>query len=227
MTKLGKILVVFIAVMSLLLLAFVSVTTLGGPNWRLAADEQPDYSFVPVPGEKISWDVNRRGAPDETRKLVNTQSLPAGVVEAQKDKLAKQREKLDALAADLAAVQETLKVESAAVVPSEQGVTHRIEQLEAELERINEEIVAATKQGTEAGLEAERVRKEAEERRADAARLAAELAELRTDRYQIEEQQRQVRDLIARLTGLLDRTQRRNEQLRERTTEPASRGSVE
>ena len=223
MTRLGKIFVVFTAVMSLVFLAFIGVTTLGGPNWQLRADELRDYGFTKnVTETGVTWSVTRRVAADDKKALKTTDSLPAAIVAAQQDRLAVQTERLREVDEQIAAIKQVSEAESAARVRDEPGIARRVEDLRREITRLDAEVVALTKEGTRQADAVIQTRDVVEARRQDIARLSAELALVRTDEYQIEEQTRRLQILLVRLEGLIERATRRQQQLEAREDGTAS-----
>ena len=228
MTKLGKILVVFTAIMSLAFAAFIAVTTLGGPNWRARAGELDRYGFAEQPGETVTWAVTRRVAADADRNVTTSAaSLPAAIVAAQNDLLSTQTEEIGRLDAQIEAVRRDLEAERQASVLDAQGVMRRLAELRAVVDRLDAEIVEVTRQAADQADKARQIVAEVEARRGDVARLAAELEQVRTDRYRVEEQSRQLDDLLVRLDGLIDRAGRRNRQLQARIGGPSGPGLAE
>ncbi len=214
MTKIGKVLVVFTAVMSLAFVAFVAVTTLAGPNWRATASELDDYAIADVPGETVKWSVTRKVATDERKTVTTADSLPAAIVAAQNDRTTVQTEEIAGLDQQIAATRQTLDAEKQASAADAEGVKRRVAALQKSVADLDAEILRLTQEGTrQAGL-AQQKRDEATLRRADVARLAAELAQVRTDRFRIDEQISALENLLVRLDGLIDRANRRHEQLK-------------
>lgn len=220
MTKLGKILVVFTAAVSVAFLAFVGVTAIGGPNWEARAKEIEGYGFNKNVSETgTTYTVTKNVTTEDKRTLVTAPSLPAAVVAAQKDRLTVQGERLQDLDGQIEEARGTLETERKAQTQDEAGVPRRIAALRAQIEQLDTDILELTKRGTQQAEAAGADRATAEARQHDVARLAAELAQVRTDRYQILEQQRQLEDLLVRLEGSIDRAERRRRQLATRTDE--------
>ena len=215
MTKIAKILVVFTAVMSLAFVAFVAVTTLAGPNWRAMAADLDAYGVAEVPGETVRYAVTRRVATDDRKTVTTADSLPAAIAAAQGDRLTVQQEEITALDEQIATTKQALDAEKQASAADAEGIKRRVEQLSAAVNTLNDEILRLTQEGTQQAVLAQQKRDEATRRRADVARLAAELAQVRTDRFRIEEQANELKNLLVRLDGMIDRADRRNEQLRQ------------
>ena len=60
LTKISKILVVFVTFASIAFLAFSIIVTTAGPNWQKEAEALPDYTFTQSGGEKPTWSVRHR-----------------------------------------------------------------------------------------------------------------------------------------------------------------------
>jgi chromosome segregation ATPase len=210
MTKFGKALVVFVAVMSVAFLAFIGVTALAGPNWQGKAADLEGYAIDPVPGDVVQWKVTER----VTGKELGTKpTLPAALKAAQDDKANAQQQRIAALEEQIQQVQLKIDAETPAAQVDEAGIQVRVDALTQMIEQLDAQIVQLTRQGTERAQKAEQIRAEAESRRQDVARLQAELAQVRTDRYRIEEQIKQLDQRLIRMGGQIDRAARRNQQL--------------
>jgi chromosome segregation ATPase len=212
MTKFGKALVVFVAVMSVAFLAFVGVTALAGPNWQGKAAELDGYAIDAVPGDVVQWKVTER----ITGKELGTKpTLPAALKAAQDDKAQGQQQRITALTEEITRVQAIITAETPAAAVDQAGIQARVDALTKIIEQLDAQIVQLTRQGTEQAQKAEQIRGVAEARRQDVARLQAELAQVRTDRYRIHEQIKQLEQRLIRMGGQIDRAVRRNQQLQD------------
>jgi len=223
MTKIGKALVVFVTVMSLAFVAFVLVTTLGGPNWQARAEAMEGYTIEATGTETPQWKVTER----VTGKDVGTKGyLPDAIRSAQNDRVTAQQQRITDLDGNITRLQQTIEAEKTAAATDVQGIDARLTQLTDEMARLDQQLLTLTQQGTEQAQQAERLRTEASARRADVARLQGELAQVRTDRYRLAEQIQQLERRLVRLGGQIDRAERRHTQLQERSGEydPAAGG---
>ena len=213
MTKIGKALVVFVTVMSLAFVAFVFVTTIGGPNWQAKADELQRYSFEATGTDAPQWNVTDR----VTGKDLGTKNyLPEALLAAQSDLATLQGEQIRRLDTEIAAMQSILETERSTSVVDAQGIETRLADLSERTSQLDQQILQLTQQGTEKSQQAERLRADVEARRTDVARLQGELAQVRTDRYRLAEQIQQLQRRLVRLGGQIDRAERRQTQLQER-----------
>lgn len=220
MTKFGKALVVFVAVMSVAFLAFIGVTALAGPNWQAKAADLDGYAVDAVPGDVIQWKVTQR----VTGKELGTKpTLPAALKAAQDDKAQAQQQRITTLDQEIQRVQLIIDAEKPAAEVDKAGIQARVESLRKIIEQLDAQIVQLTRQGIEQAQQAEQIRSVAEARRQDVARLQAELAQVRTDGYRIEEQIKQLEQRLIRMGGQIDRAVRRNQQLQNNSEyEPAA-----
>lgn len=210
MTKFGKALVVFVAVMSVAFLAFIGVTALAGPNWEGKAAAVDGYAIDRVPGDTPQWKVTDRvtGADLGTKP-----NLPAAILAAQNDRTQAQQSELQALDQQITVTQQLSEAEKPASVIDDAGIQARLAALLEVIEQLDAQIIAVTREGTQQAQQAEAIRAEAEARRTDVARLQAELGQVRTDRYRIDEQIKQLEQRLIRLGGQIGRAERRNQQL--------------
>ena len=216
MTKLGKSLVVFVAVMSVAFLAFIGVTTLAGPNWQMKAADLDGYTIEATGGDVVQWKVTERVA---GKDLGTKPTLPAAIETAQSDRISAQQNRIGQLDQEIARLQETINAEKPASEQDAAGIQARLAELGVLVGELDQQIVALVRQGTEQAAQAETVRAEAGARRADVARLQNELAQIRTDRYRVGEQIKQLEQRLIRMGGQIDRALRRQQQLRDRTTD--------
>ncbi len=210
MTKLGKVLVVFVTVMSLAFAAFIGVTAVGGPNWPAMADELSDYTFKKTGGEVPVWEVTYRVTGEG---LGSSKSLPEAILDAQRHQKRIHAEKLQRLDASIEGLQQTIEFETNAAEIDKAGIEARFNALREQLDQVETEIANLTVEGTEQAQLAERIRNEVEARRTDVARLASELAQVRVDHFQVQEQITQLEQRLIRLNGQIDRADRRKSQL--------------
>ena len=210
MTKLGKVLVVFVTVMSLAFAAFIGVTAVGGPNWSAMADELSDYTFKKTGGEVPVWEVTYRVTGEG---LGSSKSLPEAILDAQRHQKRIHAEKLQRLDASIEGLQQTIEFETNAAEIDKAGIEARFNALREQLDQVETEIANLTVEGTEQAQLAERIRNEVEARRTDVARLASELAQVRVDHFQVQEQITQLEQRLIRLNGQIDRADRRKTQL--------------
>ncbi len=216
MTKIGKALVVFVTVMSLAFVAFVFVTTLGGPNWQAKAENLDRYSIEATGTEDPQWKVTDRIT---GRDLGTKPYLPEALLAAQSDLATQQQQRITELDAEIVAIQEILEAERSASEVDAEGIDTRLAELSEIIRQLDQQVLQLTQQGTEASQQAERLQAEAEARRTDVARLQGELAQVGTDRYRIAQQIQQLERRLVRLGGQIDRAQRRQTQLQERSDE--------
>ena len=215
MTKIGKALVVFVAVMSLAFLAFVGATTVAGPNWEAHASEIDEYAFEQTGADPPQWKVTHR---QSGKDLGSKSYFPQAIVSAQNDLIPQQQQRITQLDGQIAAVQQTLEAEKSASAVDEKGIEIRLTELAAMTDQLDKQVLALTRRVTETAQQAEQIRSEAAERRADVARLQAELAQVRTDRFRVANQIEQLEQRLIRLDGQIDRAERRQDQLQERTS---------
>lgn len=215
MTTLGKILAVFVAVMSLVFVAFIGVTALAGPNWQHLAGQMDDYSFRESGGATPMWEVTHR----LTEEVVgNAPSLAEALTIAQRDKKQRQTKKIAALKKQKQAFQATLQREKTASAADAKGIAARLANLQKRLVQLEENVVQVTVQGTEQSQLADNIRSQVAARRTDVERLETELSQVRVDRYRVNEQIEQLEQRLIRIEGQITRAEHRRQLLKDRGT---------
>ncbi len=214
MTKISKILVVVSAIASMIFLGVAVASYIGGPNWRVEANELEGYTFERGTGPTPSWSVksNRPGPNGQVFTATNP-VLADVIVKARNDQLQKQREELGRLDQEIPIYESRVKQAKAAIDADILAMAAREKQLAEELNTLSATINDTTNQAIAKAQEAEDVRKVGERRREDVFRVRNLLAEVRTDKFRAIEQQKKLEDLLVRLNGQTERLERRKEQL--------------
>ncbi len=214
MTKISKVLVVFVTVASVSFMGVAFINLRGGPNWEAEAAKMTGYVFENTGGNPPVWKVTvRRGDAGQPTDVTTTKVLAEAVVAARNDRLTR-------LQAEIAAAtepQEDLRnqIGTAKRLNRDHNVamTNRENELAEVLKGINQQADAQTLQGLQLARRVREISDEAADRREDVFRLTTNLHEIQTDRYQIEEQRRHLQDWLNVMSGVLDRLESRNQQL--------------
>lgn len=222
MTTFGKIFTIFITLASLAFMGFAMVTYYGGPNYQAEQVEKlPDYVFKVSKATKekpAQWAV-------ETRLLGETVStsaptLPGVVVAARKHLDGKLNEQIKAQDMEIPAVEARIAEAKELIKIDLEALKKRQQELQAELDARRAEIKALADQGIEKSKQSYALQAETARRREDVFRLVNQLEEIRTDFFRAVEQAEKLDDLLVRVRGTIDRSQRRNDQLRGATERP-------
>jgi hypothetical protein len=217
LTTISKCLAVFTVVASLLFLGIAVITTAAGPNWAGDIEELPEFTFTKTVSETgTTWGAKSRSDADFSK----TGIMPEVIVAARKKLKDEQDDKIKLL--DQQIQSETVRLSSAKqlIEVDLDAIDRRIVQLTTDLDDIKKQIVEKTAAGTKLAEEISQVQATTATRREEVIRLQAKLEEVRADKFRANEQKRRLIDLLARVTGNIDRVERRNQQLRTRLNKP-------
>lgn len=218
MTKISKILAVFVAAASIAFMAFAGAVSVSGPNWETeaAAEDLSDYSFEKVDGEKPTYSVSYLHGPGGEPESVKsgTPVLAEAVIAARAHKLKLQNDRMQAIEATIQPLtnrindtRTLLKVDHAALQKYDAALTNRLQVLQNNAETLS-------KQFEQTSLKARELREESAARREDVTRLTNQLELIRAEIYHIEHQQVLLRDALYRIEGKLDIASRTNTKLK-------------
>lgn len=215
MTRIGKVLVVFVTVTSVAFAAFAAAMLKGGANWRAeAAALDDEFSFEKGAGEKVTWTVKAR----RDGQQVASGTLPSAVVKAREKLVNDANTRKQALDQQIAQVEEQRKQAAEVIQADLQALDKREQELIADLNRVEEQIRQTTAQIVTKTTEAQSVRQEDERRREEVLRMRNVLEVLRTDLFALQQQRQSLEDELTRLRENLARVERRNEQLKAGTS---------
>ena len=212
MTRISKILCVFVLATCLAFMGVAVVTAIGGANWQIERDELTgDYTFETVVGEPTTYGVKSRVGDKQLSS--GSKSLAATVIAARKEMVERQNQRIEALKTETAEFGTQKQQWISLTAIDEASMTARCDELARELETLNQEIDDASKQNIAKVEKTQVTLRRNEARREEVYRLLAQLDEIRTDLFQITEQQRRLRDLLIRKRGVVSRLKRRQVQL--------------
>lgn len=217
LTTISKCLAVFTVVASLTFLGVAVIATASGPNWAGELDELPQFTFTKTVSETgTTWGVKSRVDEDFSKNGI----LPEVIVAARSRLKQDQEAELGELRRQTDAVSVRLKQYKEWIATDLKAVDARVAQLKTDLTDINQQIIDKTTEGTKLAEETSQVQVDTETRRQEVIRLQAQLKEIRADKFRADEQKKRLVDLLARVTGNIDRVDRRNRQLRKRLDKP-------
>lgn len=212
-TRLSKILVVFVTTASIAFMGFALAVSNAGPNWSAQANELEDYIFTLAPKtetQPATWSVQQRTATDQ---IGSSPVLPKLIGQALDDgkrrndeELAEIEPKIPPLEQQIAAMEQVISIDKT-------GLDNRDKQLLAAYKQLETDIQQVALAGDRLAQEAIRVRTMAELRRESVFRLLRELEQIETDHFQLGEQKRRLLDLLFQTEGLRIRLRDREKQL--------------
>ena len=211
MTRLGKILVVLIAFVSLAFAGFAIVIFYAGPNWQEMAGQIEGYKFTLSAGENPTWTAVRARGDEQVATDKNLakviDAVLADKLKRKKDETADYQGRIPPLTAEL----ETSKAANESDVPALDAY------IAAERERllaINTAIAKLQAEVLEKTDAAQKLENIASDRREDVFRLAGELTEVRADEFRLAAVKRQLSEELEQVNGNIERAEERQVQLK-------------
>lgn len=206
LTKLSKIMVVFVTFASISFLAFSIIVTTAGPNWQKEAEALPDYAFTQSGGEKPTWSVKHRLAEQPLKTSI---IYPDVIAEAYKhakiepdEAIAKYPPLIEAQKKEIATTKKLIETDV-------KGLEARKDELFKQYEAQQKLLAETSDALIKAGEGTLKIRVEAERRRSDSYRLGRNLQAIEADHYQLTEQKQRLLDLIFQMQGMRDRLKER------------------
>lgn len=212
MTRISKVLAVFVAVASLAFVGFAMATTFGGPNWRVVmqAEEFKGYRITQSPDGM--WSATRGS---DEGQVASSKVLPE-VLSKVMDEVQQQRQEriqqvqgriqpLEQKIADLDAFQ---YVDEEALKKYEDDLRKRLADTRQQEAETASRVIAATS-------DAQKLENQIAARREDILRLIQEVEELRADQFRLREIRAQLNDLLNQLDGNIERAEHRQKLLQE------------
>jgi len=204
MTRIAKILAVFVATTSLAFAGFAVVTTFGGPDWR-AMTQAPyfqHYNFTAGTAPDYIWTATRVS---DGAQVASSKRLPEVLVKVMDDILARQQAELGVLndrEPQLKARVETLTKAKAAdeqaLAAYETVQRDRLAATRKKNEEVASQVIAATN-------EAQRIEDLIALRRDDVMALRQQTEELKTDQFRLQEVRKNLENLLNQLQGVRQR----------------------
>lgn len=212
MTKIAKILVVFVAIASLAFMGFAITATVGGPNWEEAIPQLSNYKIV-LGGDSLNPVWQATTARDEPVQGGQHKVLAKVLIACLEDQNRRDAEKIGKLTERKPLLEEKLAQIKASIAPDDAALLAYEKALREHLDNTAKEIEAASKVVIEKTDEVQQIGKRIEARYQDVLRLETQVDETRGDQFRLAEAKQQLLDQIAQVNALLERAQDRNEQL--------------
>lgn len=209
-TKLSKVLVVFVTFASVAFVGFALAITNSGPNWVTASQALPDYEFTYTGGEKPSWAVKPRSGGDQTK---SARAHPDVIGWAYDDAKKKLEEEIGKVSPQIKPLEDQIQATSQMIEQDLYGLTAKREQLSKQLDDIHKQIASITQETTRANEETLKIRGQAEQRRSDVYRLIRNYQAIEADQYQLVQQKRRLLDMLYQMQGLRNRLEERADDL--------------
>lgn len=216
LTKLSKILVVFVTFASIAFLGVAVSLTSSGPNWVTASQALPGYEFTYTGGEKPTWAVKPRVGAEAGK---SARAHPDVIAWAYDDAKKKLDEEIAKVTPKIKPLEEQIQLTTQLIQQDLYGLDARKEVLAKQLDDVHKQIGAVTQETTRANEDTLKIRAQAEQRRSDVYRLVRNYQAIEADYYQLVAQKRRLLDMLFQMQGLRDR-------LEERATDLVAQGAV-
>ncbi|WP_437188082.1 hypothetical protein SH668x_001511 [Planctomicrobium sp. SH668] len=200
MTKIAKILAVFVALVSLAFAGFAVTSTFGGPDWKTltSAEYFQHYHFTQGGAPDYTWTATRA---DDGNQVAASKRLPEVLVKVMDDIVRRQGEVTTSLNDRESLLQTRVETLIAAKENDEKAIEayltvqrERLAAVRKEYDRVAAEVVAATNQAqalqTEVGL-----------RRDDVSILRRQVEELKTEQFRLNALQANLESLVQQVEG--------------------------
>ena len=208
-TKLSKIMVVFIAATSIAFMGFAIALSNSGPNWQTEMLNLPDYAFTQSADENPTWNARRR-----TREDVGTSANLADVIgRAYAAETERNQDLIGPIQLRINALELNIESRQINVETDTKGMEARVAQLYAARETLQQKVKDIVLAATAKGEQAKKLREKAERRRGSGFRLRRQKEAIETETFQLTEQRRVLLDLYYQMEGLRLRLAEREQQL--------------
>ncbi|RLS41321.1 MAG: hypothetical protein DWH81_06170 [Planctomycetota bacterium] len=210
MTRIGKILVVLIAVVSLAFAGFAMLIFYAGPNYREMAGQIEGYKFTLSSGENPTWSaVRARGdsqvASDKSLAKV-IDAVLADKLKAIQDESTDYKNRIPSLTEELEKTKAANEADLPALTEYIAAQRTRLEALNAQVAQLQSQVLAET-------ANAQKLENIASARRDDVFKLNGQLTEVRTDKFRLEAIKRQLAEELEQVIGNIERAEERQKKL--------------
>jgi chromosome segregation ATPase len=210
MTRIGKILVVLIAVVSLAFAGFAMLIFYAGPNYREMAGQIEGYKFTLSSGENPTWSaVRARGdsqvASDKSLAKV-IDAVLADKLKAIQDESTDYKNRIPPLTEELEKTKAANEADLPALTEYIAAQRTRLEALNAQVAQLQSQVLAET-------ANAQKLENIASARRDDVFKLNGQLTEVRTDKFRLEAIKRQLAEELEQVIGNIERAEERQKKL--------------
>lgn len=210
MTRLGKILVVLIAFVSVAFAGFAILVSYAGPNWQETAAQIDGYKFSLSTGENPTWTAVRARGDEQVASDKNLAAVIDKVLADRLNQLKTETTSFQTQLPTLTAEYERTKAANEADIPALDAYIAsertRLDALHASLAKLEAQVLTQTS-------EAQKFENIASSRREDVFRISAQLDEVRADQFRLKSIERQLAEELEQVTGNLERAMQRRDQV--------------
>ncbi|MBB03425.1 MAG: hypothetical protein CMJ47_12310 [Planctomyces sp.] len=211
-SSLGRVLAVLVTMFSVAFMAFAISRWATVPDWASEAREMEDFRITRTEGETPSWSaVTRR-----TGETVATSPNVAEVLEKMYQRATQDTQaEIQQYETEVPILEGEIEEAKISIAADDIGVQNRVNAMVARLEEMEAEVQRLTSESERQKALAQKLQLERERRRSDVYRTREELAEAREDTFRAEQLQKELTDMIRRVEGSVVKLQTRQQQLKE------------
>jgi len=211
-TKLSKLLAIFVTVASLAFVGFAMATVFGGPDWKteMNAEYFDGYTITKSSGPDGTWTATR--ASDEG-SAGSSKALPEVLTKVMDEVAGIRTQKLSELAAQEAAIQKRIDDLKGLLPNDEAGVATYIAGIRERLSAARKQEADVAAQVIAATNESQKIESQVANRRDDVLRLQEQVAELKADIFRLEEIEVDLVDRLNQIRGSLELASERQNRL--------------
>ncbi len=213
MTKISKMLAVFVAVASLSFVGFAIATTYGGPEWTVVMDAPyfKDYQISKSVGADAAWTATRGS---DSGQVASSTVLPEVLTKVMDEVYQNQQQEIQ----DLQAKEPVLKTRNERLIKlqaiDDKALQAYIANLRTQITDLTKQESDLTSKVTTMAEEAQKIEGQVVSRREDIFRLSQQVEELKADLFRLKEIRAQLQDVNFQLNELLVRADERHQLLK-------------
>lgn len=221
MTKISKILAVFVAVASLMFVGFAIASTFGGPDWLqvTSADYFRGYSFSRSEGAEPVWGATRAS---DNGQVASSKVLPDVLSKVMDEVQQRMQQELQDLEGREPQLRTRIEELATFQERDEQALAEHVTKIRTLLDNLVKQESELTSRVTAMVVDARKLERQTEARREDIFRLSQEVEELKADLFRLQVIREQLRDLDYQFKEHLDRARQRKALLNNEYNPPAS-----
>lgn len=215
MTRIGKILAIFVAIASLSFVGFAIATVFGGPDWQsvMQAKYFDGYRISKSTGPDATWTAIRGS---DEQQVASSKVLPEVLSKVMDEVHSSNQQKIQELQAKLPVLEARVAELAAAREADKKALDLYVERRRAEVNKVREQNETVSAQVVTATTEAQKLENLIAARREDILRLKQQVEELRGDLFRLQEIEFQLDNLRNQVDGTLANARVREKLLKER-----------
>lgn len=216
MTRIGKLLAIFVTIASLSFVGFAIATVFGGPDWQsvMQARYFDGYRISKSAGPDGTWSAIRGS---DEQQVASSKILPEVLAKVMDEVHSTNQQRIQELQAKLPVLEARVAELAAAREADKKALDVYVERRRAEVEKVRQQNDTTSAQVVTATTEAQKLENLIIARREDILRLKQQVEELRSDLFRLQEIEAQLENLQNQVDGNLANARLREKMLKERS----------